>query len=54
MPGETAPRPGLTASGVFLVNPPHTLKAALQETLPPLVEVLGRGRGQGHVVEAGG
>jgi 23S rRNA (adenine2030-N6)-methyltransferase len=53
-PGEKQLRPGLTASGVFLVNPPHTLKAALQAVLPQLVEVLGRGRGQGHVVEAGG
>jgi 23S rRNA (adenine2030-N6)-methyltransferase len=54
IPGEKSPRPGLTASGVFLVNPPHTLKAALQEALPLLVEVLGRGRGQGFTVEAGG
>ncbi len=54
IPGEKSPRPGLTASGVFLVNPPHTLKAALQEALPALVEVLGRGRGQGFTVEAGG
>jgi 23S rRNA (adenine2030-N6)-methyltransferase len=50
-PGEQAPRPGLTASGVFLVNPPHTLKAALQAELPQLLEVLGRGRGQAHFVE---
>jgi 23S rRNA (adenine2030-N6)-methyltransferase len=53
-PGEPAPRPGLTASGVFLVNPPHTLKAALQQALPALLEVLGRGRGQAQLVEAGG
>jgi 23S rRNA (adenine2030-N6)-methyltransferase len=53
-PGEKPMRQGLTASGVFLINPPHTLKAALQEVLPQLVEVLGRGRGQGQVVEAGG
>jgi 23S rRNA (adenine2030-N6)-methyltransferase len=52
-PGEQA-RHGLTASGVFLVNPPHTLKAALQQALPAVLEVLGRGRGQGQVVEAGG
>lgn len=45
-------RPGLTASGVFLVNPPHTLKAGLAQALPQLVEILGRGRGAGHVVEA--
>ncbi|MGV3569033.1 MAG: 23S rRNA (adenine(2030)-N(6))-methyltransferase RlmJ [Ramlibacter sp.] len=54
VPGEKEVRPGLTASGVFLVNPPHTLKPALQAALPQLVEVLGRGRGQGFVVEAGG
>lgn len=52
VPGQDAPRPGLTASGVFLVNPPHTLKAALKDALPQLVDVLGRGRGQGHVLEA--
>lgn len=54
VPGEPKPRPGLTASGVFLVNPPHTLKAALQEAGPRLVEVLGRGRGQGFLVESAG
>jgi 23S rRNA (adenine2030-N6)-methyltransferase len=52
--GEKAPRPGLTASGVFLVNPPHTLKAPLQQALPALLEVLGRGRGQSQLVESGG
>jgi 23S rRNA (adenine2030-N6)-methyltransferase len=52
MPGEEAPRPGLTASGVFLVNPPHTLKAGLKEALPQLVDMLGRGRGQGQTLEA--
>ncbi|HZY16633.1 MAG TPA: 23S rRNA (adenine(2030)-N(6))-methyltransferase RlmJ, partial [Ramlibacter sp.] len=51
-PGETPPRPGLTASGVFLVNPPHSLKLSLQQALPALLEVLGRGRGQGQLVEA--
>ncbi|WP_299795750.1 23S rRNA (adenine(2030)-N(6))-methyltransferase RlmJ [Ramlibacter sp.] len=51
-PGETPPRQGLTASGVFLVNPPHTLKPALQEALPKVLEVLGRGRGQAQAVEA--
>ena len=54
VPGEKPQRPGLTASGVFLVNPPHTLKPALQEALPRVLEVLGRGRGQGQVVEAAG
>jgi 23S rRNA (adenine2030-N6)-methyltransferase len=51
-PGEADPRPGLTASGVFLVNPPHTLKPALQQALPAVLEVLGRGRGQTQLVES--
>ena len=33
---------GLGASGVFVVNPPHTLKAQMQEALPYLVEALGQ------------
>jgi 23S rRNA (adenine2030-N6)-methyltransferase len=47
-------RPGLTASGMFVINPPHTLKAALAATLPVLLSVLGRGRGQAESVESGG
>ncbi|HSV78896.1 MAG TPA: 23S rRNA (adenine(2030)-N(6))-methyltransferase RlmJ [Ramlibacter sp.] len=53
-PGDKPQRPGLTASGVFLVNPPHTLKPALQQVLPALVEVLGRGRGQAQFIESAG
>jgi 23S rRNA (adenine2030-N6)-methyltransferase len=52
-PGEPH-RPGLAASGMFLLNPPHTLRAVLQSALPQLVTFLGRGRGQGHVLESGG
>jgi 23S rRNA (adenine2030-N6)-methyltransferase len=47
-------RPGLTASGMFVINPPHTLKPALQQTLTILLDVLGRGRGKGQSVESGG
>lgn len=47
-------RPGLTASGMFVVNPPHTLKATLQAALPQVLAELGRGRGQGQTVETGG
>jgi 23S rRNA (adenine2030-N6)-methyltransferase len=50
--GETKHGPGLTASGMFVVNPPHTLKPALQAALPQLAQVLGRGKGQGHVLES--
>ena len=54
MPGEAQRRPGLTASGVFLVNPPHTLKPALAQALPQVLAALGRGRGQGFELESGG
>jgi 23S rRNA (adenine2030-N6)-methyltransferase len=33
-------RPGLPASGVFIINPPHTLKAALKDALPQMVALL--------------
>ena len=41
---------GLRASGMFIINPPHTLKAALQEALPQVVAQLGRGRGKGFTL----
>lgn len=37
-------RPGLTASGVFLINPPYPLQAALQQALAQLVQRLGQDR----------
>jgi 23S rRNA (adenine2030-N6)-methyltransferase len=39
--GETI-RPGLPASGMFIINPPHTLKAGLKVALPQLVTLLGQ------------
>ena len=54
LPGDAPHRPGLTASGVFVINPPHTLKPALATALPQLLEVLGRGRGKGQTLESGG
>ena len=51
--GQTK-RPGLPASGMFLINPPHTLKAALQAALPQMVERLGQDRNATHTLEAGG
>mgnify|MGYP002344811935 CR=1 FL=1 len=48
-PGE---RQGLTASGMFVINPPHTLKAGLSQALPLLRETLGQGRGQAFSVES--
>lgn len=50
--GEAAHGPGLTASGMFVVNPPHSLRPALQAALPQLVQVLGRGKGQSQTLES--
>jgi 23S rRNA (adenine2030-N6)-methyltransferase len=52
--GEPERGQGLTASGMFVVNPPHTLKPAMQAALPQLLELLGRGRGQAQTLESGG
>jgi 23S rRNA (adenine2030-N6)-methyltransferase len=50
-PGEKPSKlVGLRASGMFIINPPHTLKAALEEALPQVVARLGRGRGKGFTL----
>jgi 23S rRNA (adenine2030-N6)-methyltransferase len=51
--GETV-RPGLPASGMFLINPPHTLKAALKEALPQMVALLGQDTHAAFTLESGG
>ena len=47
-------RPGLPASGMFIINPPHTLKAQLQLALPQLVQLLGQDRNAGFTLDSGG
>ena len=47
-------RPGLPASGMFIINPPHTLKAELNAALPQMVALLGQDRNAGFTVEHGG
>ncbi len=47
-------RPGLPASGMFIINPPHTLKAALKETLKQLVQVLASHPNNAFTLESGG
>jgi len=47
-------RPGLPASGMFVINPPHTLKANLQQTLPQLVALLKQDANAALSVESGG
>ena len=54
VPGEPERGQGLTASGIFVINPPHSLKAAMQAALPQMLQVLGRGRGKGQALESGG
>ena len=47
-------RPGLPASGMFLINPPFTLKAALKTALPQMAELLGQDKHATHTLESGG
>ena len=47
-------RPGLPASGMFIINPPHTLKAQLQLALPQIVSLLGQDRNAGFTLDSGG
>ena len=47
-------RPGLPASGVFVINPPHTLKATLSSALKQVAEVLAQSKHQAFEVETGG
>jgi len=42
---------GLAGSGVFVLNPPHTLTATLATTLPYLVDVLGRFSGANFLID---
>ncbi|HSN79907.1 MAG TPA: 23S rRNA (adenine(2030)-N(6))-methyltransferase RlmJ [Rhodoferax sp.] len=47
-------RPGLPASGMFVINPPHTLKASLKQTLPLMVALLKQDVNAAFSVESGG
>ena len=54
---ETAGRPspkGLSSSGMFVINPPHSLKDSLEAALPKVLKALSRGAGQRWQIEAGG
>jgi 23S rRNA (adenine2030-N6)-methyltransferase len=51
--GETI-RPGLPASGMFLINPPFTLKAVLKDALPQLVAILKQDQHATYTLESGG
>jgi len=47
-------RPGLPASGMFIINPPHTLKADLQAALPQMVSLLAQDRNASFTLDHGG
>jgi 23S rRNA (adenine2030-N6)-methyltransferase len=51
--GQTV-RPGLPASGMFIINPPYTLKPALALALPQMVEFLGQDKNAAFGLESGG
>jgi 23S rRNA (adenine2030-N6)-methyltransferase len=42
--GDQITRTGLPASGMFILNPPYTLSAALRDALPQMVRILGQDR----------
>ncbi|MDB5889394.1 MAG: hypothetical protein JWP47_225 [Polaromonas sp.] len=46
-------RPGLPASGMFIINPPHTLKAELQLALPQMVALLAQDRHGSFALDSG-
>jgi 23S rRNA (adenine2030-N6)-methyltransferase len=47
-------RPGLPASGVFVINPPHTLKASLTAALSQIAKVLAQDKNKAFEVNSGG
>lgn len=56
IPGEKSKRPGMTASGLLIINPPFALNAKLKESLPELSQRLGQDHLAGfklEVAEAG-
>lgn len=46
-------RPGLPASGMFVINPPHTLKAAIEIALPQMVSLLTQDKNASSTLEIG-
>ena len=47
-------RPCLPASGMFVINPPHTLRAGLQAALPQLVQLLAQDQHAAFSLDTGG
>lgn len=49
----TTGTPGMTGSGMFIINPPWTLAATLEEVMPCLVALLGQDATAGYRLEQG-
>ena len=47
-------RPGLPASGMFVINPPYVLQDQLKQALPQMAELLKQDSNAGYVLESGG
>jgi len=54
LPGVDHKRPGLPASGMFVVNPPFTLKAQLAEALPQMKAALEQDSKAAFTLDSGG
>lgn len=47
-------RPGLPASGMFIINPPHTLKGAMLAALPEMVHLMAQDQHAAFGLDSGG
>ena len=52
-PDKRPKQGGLSASGMLVINPPYTLKEALQQSLPQMVQWMGQDKQSGFTLEAG-
>ena len=52
--GTDTRRPGLPASGMFLINPPYTLEPALRAALPQMAALLAQDKHAGWTLDSGG
>lgn len=54
LPDGQVQRPGLPASGMFIINPPYSLRAALEPALPQMVQLLGQDKHAAFTLESAG
>ncbi|MDD3017692.1 MAG: 23S rRNA (adenine(2030)-N(6))-methyltransferase RlmJ [Comamonas sp.] len=54
LPDGQVQRPGLPGSGMFIINPPFALRAALEPALPQMVQLLGQDKHAAFTLESAG